>query len=80
MLQVGSTDDQLDDESNEQFLDCVCDQLGKDTTLDDSNDEDYDNAPNDFIYIRGVEENDREKPFMESLWKDFEIPLLDKNG
>ena len=53
----------------------VCDQLGKDATLCDLANDDEDNAPNSFLYLK----DDRDKTLLEPLWKEFKIPLLDEN-
>ena len=64
-----------------QFLDRVRAQLGNNKTLDDSDDDDDANPPNTFVYLRGDGEHDDEQhPSPETLWKDSEVSLLDKNG
>ena len=64
-----------------QFLDRVCAQLGNNKTLDNSNDDDDADPPNTFVYLRSDGEHDnKQHPLPETLWKYFEVPLLDKNG
>ena len=64
-----------------QFLDRVRGQLGNTNDIENFNDDDDADPPNTFVYLRGDgEHNVEQQPLPETLWKDFEVPLLDEHG
>lgn len=76
---------------HKEFLDCVRNQLGNDASLQDPILDDIDNAPDLVVYFRDDGEKNLNSTSLDStssdtssdsepIWKEFEIPLLDKNG